>query len=147
MDDCRPLDKVSQFYAFQGGPVNRSISPEIHVRDNGAARSSRAYCFLQRHHFQVTLLGQSKEELREPLSPFFNISTQSTGQFERKIQTLENMLRACVLNLGGSWEDHLYMVESPTTTVIKQVSRWHHFKLYTIGDSPCVGMMLDNIAY
>ena len=36
---------------------------------------------------------------------------QSDGQSERTIQTLEDMLRACVLDLGGHWTDHLALVE------------------------------------
>nr|GEV40618.1 putative reverse transcriptase domain-containing protein [Tanacetum cinerariifolium] len=33
------------------------------------------------------------------------------GQSERTIQTLEDMLRACVINFGGSWDRHLPLVE------------------------------------
>ncbi|GFY96857.1 hypothetical protein Acr_11g0011630 [Actinidia rufa] len=36
---------------------------------------------------------------------------QIDGQSEHTIQILEDMLRASVLNFGGSWEDHLYLVE------------------------------------
>ncbi|XP_022865325.1 uncharacterized protein LOC111385184 [Olea europaea var. sylvestris] len=36
---------------------------------------------------------------------------QSNGQFERTIQTLKDMLRACVLDLGGNWESYLPLVE------------------------------------
>ncbi|GFY95611.1 hypothetical protein Acr_10g0009960 [Actinidia rufa] len=36
---------------------------------------------------------------------------QIDGQSERTIQILEDMLRACVLDFGGSWEDHLHLVE------------------------------------
>ena len=36
---------------------------------------------------------------------------QTDGQSERTIQVLEDMLRACVLNLKGSWEEHLSLVE------------------------------------
>uniref|UniRef100_A0A2N9IIP1 Integrase catalytic domain-containing protein n=1 Tax=Fagus sylvatica TaxID=28930 RepID=A0A2N9IIP1_FAGSY len=36
---------------------------------------------------------------------------QSDGQTERTIQTLEDMLRACVLNFQGSWEEHLPLIE------------------------------------
>ncbi|XP_070056889.1 uncharacterized protein [Nicotiana tomentosiformis] len=32
-------------------------------------------------------------------------------QAERTIQTLEDMLRACVLDLKGSWDDHLSLIE------------------------------------
>ena len=33
------------------------------------------------------------------------------GQTERTIQTLEDMLRACILDFRGSWEDHLDLIE------------------------------------
>ena len=36
---------------------------------------------------------------------------QIDGQSERTIQVLEDMLRACVLDFKGSWEDHLPLVE------------------------------------
>ncbi|GKA94935.1 putative reverse transcriptase domain-containing protein [Tanacetum coccineum] len=36
---------------------------------------------------------------------------QNNGQSERTIQTLEDMLRACVLDFGGSWDVHLPLVE------------------------------------
>jgi len=36
---------------------------------------------------------------------------QTDGQSERTIQTLEDMLRACVLDLSGNWENHLPLVE------------------------------------
>ena len=36
---------------------------------------------------------------------------QTDGQSERAIQILEYMLRACVLDLKGSWEEHLPLVE------------------------------------
>ena len=36
---------------------------------------------------------------------------QKDGQSERTIQVLEDMLRACVLDNKGSWEEHLPLVE------------------------------------
>ena len=36
---------------------------------------------------------------------------KTNGQLERTIQTLEDMLRACILDLKGSWEEHLPLVE------------------------------------
>ena len=36
---------------------------------------------------------------------------QIDGQSERTIQVLEDMLQACVLDLKGSWEEYLTLVE------------------------------------
>jgi hypothetical protein len=36
---------------------------------------------------------------------------QTDGQSERTIQTLEDMLRACVIDFGGSWDSHLPLIE------------------------------------
>ena len=36
---------------------------------------------------------------------------QMDGQTERTIRTLEDMLRACMLDFQGTWEDHLPLVE------------------------------------
>jgi hypothetical protein len=36
---------------------------------------------------------------------------QTDGQSERTIQTLEDMLRACVIDFGGNWDTHLPLVE------------------------------------
>ncbi|XP_022841995.1 uncharacterized protein LOC111365692 [Olea europaea var. sylvestris] len=39
------------------------------------------------------------------------VSDREPRQFERIIQVLEDMLKACVLDLGGKWKDHLPFVE------------------------------------
>jgi hypothetical protein len=36
---------------------------------------------------------------------------QTDGQSEHTIQTLEDMLRACVLSWKGNWKDHLALAE------------------------------------
>jgi transposase InsO family protein len=52
---------------------------------------------------------------QEALGTILRMSTafhpQTDGQSERAIQTLEDMLRSCVLSWKGSWEDHLPLVE------------------------------------
>ena len=49
--------------------------------------------------------------LQEAFGTVLNFSTafhpQSDGQTERTIQTLEDMLRACAIDLQENWEDHL----------------------------------------
>ncbi|GKG35931.1 putative reverse transcriptase domain-containing protein, partial [Tanacetum coccineum] len=37
--------------------------------------------------------------------------SETDGQSERTIQTLEDMLRACVLDFGKGWDRHLPLVE------------------------------------
>ncbi|GKF65720.1 putative reverse transcriptase domain-containing protein [Tanacetum coccineum] len=36
---------------------------------------------------------------------------ETDGQSERTIQTLKDMLRACVIDFGNGWEKHLPLVE------------------------------------
>ena len=37
--------------------------------------------------------------------------SQTDGLSERTIQTLEDMVRACVMDFKGSWDEHLPLVE------------------------------------
>ena len=36
---------------------------------------------------------------------------QSDGQVERTIHTMEYILRACVIDFRGSWDDHLPLID------------------------------------
>nr|GEX09171.1 putative reverse transcriptase domain-containing protein [Tanacetum cinerariifolium] len=53
--------------------------------------------------------------LQEALGTRLDMSTayhpETDGQSERIIQTLEDMLRACVIDFGGSWDRHLPLVK------------------------------------
>ncbi|GJS44926.1 reverse transcriptase domain-containing protein [Tanacetum coccineum] len=55
------------------------------------------------------------QSMQEALGTRLDMSTayhpQTDGQSERTIQTLEDMLRACILDFGGSWDVHLPLVE------------------------------------
>jgi hypothetical protein len=54
---------------------------------------------------------------------------QTDGQTEKTNQILEDMLRACALKYGKSWDKAFHMPSLRTTIVIKQASRWHLLKL------------------
>ncbi|GKE52378.1 putative reverse transcriptase domain-containing protein, partial [Tanacetum coccineum] len=53
--------------------------------------------------------------MQEALGTRLNMSTtyhpQTDGQSKRTIQTLEDMLKACILEFRGSWDVHLPLVE------------------------------------
>ncbi|KAI3828723.1 hypothetical protein L1987_02832 [Smallanthus sonchifolius] len=55
------------------------------------------------------------QSLQKALGTRLDMSTayhpQTDGQTERTIQTLEDMLRACVIDFSNSWETHLPLVE------------------------------------
>ncbi|KAJ0619192.1 putative nucleotidyltransferase, Ribonuclease H [Helianthus annuus] len=55
------------------------------------------------------------ETFQAALGTTLNLSTafhpQTDGQTERTIRTIEDMLRACVIDFGGSWSKHLPLVE------------------------------------
>ncbi|GKA71632.1 putative reverse transcriptase domain-containing protein [Tanacetum coccineum] len=55
------------------------------------------------------------QSLQKDLGTHLDMSTayhpQTNGQSERTIQTLEDMLRACVINFGNGWDKHLTLVE------------------------------------
>nr|GEW65003.1 hypothetical protein [Tanacetum cinerariifolium] len=62
------------------------------------------------------------QSMQETLGTRLGMSTvyhpQTDGQSERNIQTLEDMLRACVLDFRRSWDVHLLLVEFRITIVI-----------------------------
>jgi len=54
-------------------------------------------------------------KFQEDMGTCLNISTayhpQTDGQSERTIQTLEDMLRACIIDFGGTWDLYLSLAE------------------------------------
>ena len=61
------------------------------------------------------------DSLHKALGTTLRMSTafhpQTDGQSERTIQTLEDMLRSCVLSWKGSWEDHLPLMEFSSNNI------------------------------
>ncbi|CAH1418427.1 unnamed protein product [Lactuca virosa] len=78
--------------------VSRHGVPVSIVSDRDVSFTSR---FWQKFH----------EELGTRLHFSTTFHPQTDGQSERTIQTLEDMLRACVIDFGGSWDSHLPLAE------------------------------------
>ncbi|KAJ9565898.1 hypothetical protein OSB04_001864 [Centaurea solstitialis] len=90
------IDKLAQLYVDE--IVMRHGVPISIISDRDSRFTSRFWQSLQ------ATLG-TRLDLSTAYHP------QTDGQTERTIQTLEDMLRACVLEFGGSWDDHLPLVE------------------------------------
>ncbi|GJT50294.1 putative reverse transcriptase domain-containing protein [Tanacetum coccineum] len=97
---------------------------------------------LCRHGVLVSIISDSHftsnfwRSLQKALGTNLDTSTayhpQTDGQSKRTIQTLEDMLRACVIDFGNSWDRHLPLVEfaynnsyhvSPWKGVVRLVKR------------------------
>ncbi|KAJ9566027.1 hypothetical protein OSB04_001993 [Centaurea solstitialis] len=90
------IDKLAQLYVDE--IVMRHGVPISIISDSDSRFTSRFWQSLQ------ATLG-TRVDLSTAYHP------QTNGQTKRTIQTLEDMLRACVLEFGGSWDDHLPLVE------------------------------------
>ncbi|KAD4982100.1 hypothetical protein E3N88_18771 [Mikania micrantha] len=96
MKETYSMDKLAQLY------VNEIVSlhgvPLSIVSDRDSRFTSRFW-----------------QSFQKAPGTHLNFSTayhpQTDGQSERTIQTLEDMLRACVIDFGGSWDDHLPLME------------------------------------
>ncbi|KAI3746207.1 hypothetical protein L6452_08631 [Arctium lappa] len=96
MRETLPIDKLAKLYIDE--VVSRHGIPLSIVSDRDSRFTSRFW-----------------EALQQELGTRVNLSTtyrpQTDGQSERKIQTLEDMLRSCVIDFGGNWDTHLPLVE------------------------------------
>ena len=70
--------------------------------------------------------------------------SQTDGHSERIIQTLEDMLRACVMEFKGSWDTHLALMEFAYNNSYQASMRWLHLRHYMAGNVglQCAGMKL-----
>ncbi|GJV26097.1 putative reverse transcriptase domain-containing protein [Tanacetum coccineum] len=66
---------------------------------------------LPRWTIYVALLADCAKSFRDEVGYEYAYHPQTDGQSERTIQTLEDMLRACVIDFGGSWDVHLPLAE------------------------------------
>ncbi|GJX34629.1 putative reverse transcriptase domain-containing protein [Tanacetum coccineum] len=74
-----------------------------------------AHFLPMREDYKMDRLARFWQSMQEALGSRLDMSTayhpQTDDQSERTIQTLEDMLRAYVLDFGGSWDVHLPLVE------------------------------------
>ena len=91
-----PMEKLARLYIAE--IVTRHGVPLSIVSDRDSRFTSNFWKSLQ-------------NELGTQLKMSTAYHPQTDGQSERTIQTLEDMLRACVIDFKGSWEAHLPLIE------------------------------------
>ncbi|GJY19303.1 putative reverse transcriptase domain-containing protein [Tanacetum coccineum] len=90
------MDRLARLYLNE--IVARHVVPISIISDHNSRFTSRFWQSMQ-------------EALGTHLDMSMAYHPQTDGQSERTIQTLEDMLKVCVLDFGGSWDVHLPLVE------------------------------------
>ncbi|GJZ35486.1 putative reverse transcriptase domain-containing protein [Tanacetum coccineum] len=73
---------------------------------------------------------------------------ETDGQSERTIQTLEDMLRACVIDFGNGWEGHLPLIEFSYNNSYHASIKAAPFEVgHLSSDGNLAGQRPDGIAY
>ncbi|KAI3698239.1 hypothetical protein L6452_31352 [Arctium lappa] len=91
-----PMDKLAKLYIDE--IVSRHGIPLSIVSDRDSRFTSRFW-------------GALHQELGTRVNLSTTYHPQTDGKSERTIQTLEDMIRSCVIDFGGSWDAHLPLVE------------------------------------
>ncbi|GJS06089.1 putative reverse transcriptase domain-containing protein [Tanacetum coccineum] len=106
--------------------MKRDIATYVTIReDYSTEKLANIYIdeILVRHGVHVSIIldrdgrftSRCWQTVQKALGTRLDMSTtyhpQTDGQSERTIQTLEDMLRACVIDFGGSWDVHLPLAE------------------------------------
>jgi len=95
---------------------------------------------------RVSFTAQFWKSFQKGLGSNVNLSTafhpETDGQAERTIQTLEDMLRACVISFKGNWYDYLPLIEFAYSNSYHSASRWLLMRLFMGEDED---LLLDGL--
>nr|GEX18301.1 hypothetical protein [Tanacetum cinerariifolium] len=80
-------------------------------RNQAPTRRSRKEGRIQRQSVYIKILGYITKSFGNPTKFESAYHPKTDGQSGRTIQTLEDMLRACAIDFGNSWDRHLPLVE------------------------------------
>nr|GEV99791.1 reverse transcriptase domain-containing protein [Tanacetum cinerariifolium] len=128
MDFITKLPKMSSGYDTVWVIIDR-LTKSVHflpIKENDPMeRLTRLYMkeVVTRHEMPVSIICDRDgrftsnfwRSFKKDLGTCLDMSTayhlQTDGQSERTIQTLEDMLRACVIDFGNGWDRHLPLIE------------------------------------
>ncbi|GJR78940.1 putative reverse transcriptase domain-containing protein [Tanacetum coccineum] len=108
------IDRLTKFAHFL--PIREDFKMEklarIYINEIVARHGVPVLIILDRHdRFSLHFWRALQKALGTRLDMSTAYHPQTDGQRVGTIQTLEDMLRACVMDFGGSWDTHLPLVE------------------------------------
>ena len=89
----------------------RGIPSVVYSRDCLATWSTNVHSIEQGSQVYDTFLEEFRKGYGDIVDNEHCVSSVDIYQSERTIQVLEDMLRACILDLKGSWDEHLPLGE------------------------------------
>ncbi|GJX01650.1 putative reverse transcriptase domain-containing protein [Tanacetum coccineum] len=113
--DLKKLDPTMEMGEHNDGFCDEIAKDEVDetVLKEVVSRHGVPILIISNHDGKFT--SHFKKSLNKALGTRLDMSTtyhiETDGQCERTIQTLEDMLRACVLDFGKGWDRHLPLVE------------------------------------
>ena len=111
MGDSGLTHKVGTFSSRADDLHIEEILLVVHSRDSSATWSTSTIVSDRNPRFTTYFWRSFQKAMGTRLTMSTTFHPQTDGQLERTIQVLEDMLRACVLDHKGSWEEHLPLVE------------------------------------
>ena len=106
-----PTHQVATFSGYADDLHAEGILQVVYTGDSMIAWSASLYSIGSGSSVYGSVLEEFQKAMGTQLSMSAAFLPQTDGQSEWTIQILEDMLRACVLDLKGSWEEHLPLVE------------------------------------
>src|ERR1044072_1192854 len=120
MGYSRSSDEDRSLHTDQVELQGRAVGRDLCGRDSASTRCTVKHCVRQRSEVYIAFLGSFTRSSRNKVEIEFCLSSsdiwtayhpQTYGQTERTIQSLEDLVRACVLDHKGSWDELLPLIE------------------------------------
>ena len=111
MGDSGPAHEVGTFSSRADDLHIGGILPVVHSRDSPATWSTISILSDRDPRFTTHFWKSFQKAMGIRLTMSTAFHPQTDCQSKRTIQVLEDMLRACVLDHKGSWEEHFPLVD------------------------------------
>ena len=106
-----PTHQVGTFYCRANDLHTGGILQVVYTGDIMVAWSSSLHSIGSGSSVYGSVLEEFLEGHGDTTFNEYRFHPQTNGQSEATIKILEDMMRACVLDLKGSWEEHLPLIE------------------------------------